>query len=175
MKQISNLFPFSKGQILKTILLIGFVLGIASTVIRAEEAEKKIFSSKNIDITLKDSNGYNHFLVFTKTMSPDKSYIAYNVEFWVNNYVYSGTDDYSQIVFKTPKRNYYGSFYKSDVSSNALVLYFYLEESAIKELLNNSASVDKVSLTLKNKTILEHTIATKEHFKKAIKEIISVE
>ncbi|PJZ30438.1 hypothetical protein [Leptospira kmetyi] len=165
-----------KRQILKTILWIGFVLGIDCNVINANEAEKRIFSSKNIDITLKDSNGYNHFLVFTKTMSPDKSYIAYNVEFWVNNYVYSGTDAYSQIVFKTPKRNYYGSFYKSDVSSNdAVVLYFYLEESAIKELLANSSSADKVSLTLRNKTILEHTIATKEHFKSALKEIVNVE
>ncbi|TGL93293.1 hypothetical protein EHQ76_18075 [Leptospira barantonii] len=167
--------PFQTKRILKTILLIGFVLGIFATTVRGEEAEKKIFSSKNIDITLKDSNGYNHFLVFTKTMTPDKSYVAYNVEFWVNNYVYSGTDAYSQIVFKTPKKNYYGSFYKSDVSSNALVLYFYLEESVIHELQNNAGSADKVSVTLKNKTILEHTIATKEHFKKALREITTVE
>ncbi|PJZ58539.1 hypothetical protein [Leptospira barantonii] len=167
--------PFQTKRILKTILLIGFVLGISATTVRAEEAEKKIFSSKNIDITLKDSNGYNHFLVFTKTMTPDKSYVAYNVEFWVNNYVYSGTDAYSQIVFKTPKKNYYGSFYKSDVSSNALVLYFYLEESVIQELQNNAGSADKVSVTLKNKTILEHTIATKEHFKKALRDIATVE
>lgn len=72
--------------------------------LNAQEEEKKTHSTKNIDITVKDKDGYNHFLVFTKVATPDKSYVAYNVEFWVNNYVYSNTDEFSQITFKAGKK-----------------------------------------------------------------------
>ncbi|WP_416037251.1 hypothetical protein [Leptospira santarosai] len=143
--------------------------------LNAQEEEKKTHSTKNIDITVKDKDGYNHFLVFTKVATPDKSYVAYNVEFWVNNYVYTNTDEFSQIVFKAGKKSFNGNFYKSDVSSNALVLYFHLDEAAVKGLLGNAGSTDKLSVIQKNKTVLEYTISTKDNFKKALHEIVAAE
>lgn len=154
-------------------LILFFSIGMFG--IYSNEEDKKTHSTKNIDITVKDKDGYNHFLVFTKTTTPDKSYIAYNVEFWMNNYVYANTDEFSQIVFKAGKKNFNGSFYKYDTSSNAFVLYFYLDEATVKGLLSNSGSVDKINVIQKNKTILEYSIATKDNFKKALSEITSAE
>ncbi|EMO52902.1 hypothetical protein [Leptospira noguchii] len=159
----------------RSILLVLFTISLAVSSLYADESEKKTYSTKNIDVTVKDKDGYNHFLVFTKIMTPDKSYVAYNVEFWVNNYVYSEMDTFSQISFKAGKKSFNGNFYKSDVSSNALVLYFYMEESTVKELLTNSNSASRLNISQKNKTIFEYTIATKDNFKKALKEIITVE
>ncbi|EQA73173.1 hypothetical protein [Leptospira noguchii] len=159
----------------RSILLVLFTISLAVSSLYADESEKKTYSTKNIDVTVKDKDGYNHFLVFTKIMTPDKSYVAYNVEFWVNNYVYSEMDTFSQISFKAGKKSFNGNFYKSDVSSNALVLYFYMEESTVKELLTNSNSASHLNISQKNKTIFEYTIATKDNFKKALKEIITVE
>nr|OBZ98349.1 Uncharacterized protein A9P81_3633 [Leptospira interrogans serovar Copenhageni/Icterohaemorrhagiae] len=51
--------------------------------------------------------------------------------------------------------------------------YFYMEESVIKGLLASSA--DRLSIFQKNKTVFEYTIATKDNFKKALKEITTVE
>ncbi|AXR62353.1 hypothetical protein [Leptospira mayottensis] len=141
----------------------------------AQEDEKKTHSTKNIDITVKDKDGYNHFLVFTKVITPNNSYIAYNVEFWMNNYVYSGGEEFSQISFKAGKKSLNGSYYKYDVSSGAIVLYFYMNETAAKELLTNSGSVDKITVSQKNKTVSEYTLATKDNFKKALKEITVAE
>lgn len=84
-------------------------------------------------------------------------------------------DTFSQISFKAGKKSFNGNFYKSEVSSNALVLYFYMEESTVKELLTNSNSASRLNISQKNKTIFEYTIATKDNFKKALKEIITVE
>ncbi|MCH1914359.1 hypothetical protein L9Z41_01485 [Leptospira noguchii] len=159
----------------RSILLVLFTISLAVSSLYADESEKKTYSTKNIDVTVKDKDGYNHFLVFTKIMTPDKSYVAYNVEFWVNNYVYSEMDTFSQISFKAGKKSFNGNFYKSDVSSNALVLYFYMEESTVKELLTNSNSASHLNISQKNKTIFEYTIANKDNFKKALKEIITVE
>ncbi|EMO30836.1 hypothetical protein LEP1GSC171_2647 [Leptospira santarosai str. HAI1380] len=163
----------------KKIIYIVFLMYIAYIPVlfglNAQEEEKKTHSTKNIDITVKDKDGYNHFLVFTKVATPDKSYVAYNVEFWVNNYVYSNTDEFSQITFKAGKKSFNGNFYKSDVSSNALVLYFYLDEAAIKGLLGNAGSADKLSVIQKNKTVLEYTISAKDNFKKALHEIVTAE
>ncbi|WP_436197891.1 hypothetical protein [Leptospira santarosai] len=143
--------------------------------LNAQEEEKKTHSTKNIDITVKDKDGYNHFLVFTKVATPDKSYVSYNVEFWVNNYVYTNTDEFSQITFKAGKKSFNGSFYKSDFSSNAFVLYFHLDEAVIKGLLGNAGFTDKLSVIQKNKTVLEYTISTKDNFKKALHEIVAAE
>ncbi|EMN02697.1 hypothetical protein [Leptospira noguchii] len=159
----------------RSILLVLFIISLAVSGLYADESEKKTYSTKNIDVTVKDKDGYNHFIVFTKIMTPDKSYVAYNVEFWVNNYVYSEMDTFSQISFKAGKKSFNGNFYKSEVSSNALVLYFYMEESTVKELLTNSNSASRLNISQKNKTIFEYTIATKDNFKKALKEIITVE
>ncbi|MDI7222002.1 hypothetical protein QMM98_11625 [Leptospira santarosai] len=163
----------------KKIIYIIFIIFFTSFPIifglNAQEEEKKTHSTKNIDITVKDKDGYNHFLVFTKVATPDKSYVAYNVEFWVNNYVYTNTDEFSQITFKAGKKSFNGNFYKSDVSSSALVLYFYLDEAMIKGLLGNAGSADKLSVIQKNKTVLEYTISTKDNFKKALHEIVAAE
>ncbi|MBE8399419.1 hypothetical protein [Leptospira borgpetersenii] len=158
-------------------LIFFLLLAVLFTTFKmsAQEDEKKTHSTKNIDITVKDKDGYNHFLVFTKVTTPDKSYIAYNVEFWVNNYVYAGGEEFSQISFKSGKKNLNGSYYKYDTSSGAIVLYFYMDEVAIKELLTNSGSVDKITISQKNKTVSEYTLATKDNFKKALKEIMAVE
>ncbi|EMP82413.1 hypothetical protein LEP1GSC162_3071 [Leptospira santarosai str. CBC1531] len=172
MQQISIL-PIRK--IIYIIFIIFFTLLPILFGLNAQEEEKKTHSTKNIDITVKDKDGYNHFLVFTKVATPDKSYVAYNVEFWVNNYVYTNTDEFSQITFKAGKKSFSGNFYKSDVSSNALVLYFYLDEAAIKGLLGNAGSADKLSVIQKNKTVLEYTISTKDNFKKALHEIVAAE
>lgn len=88
----------------RSILLVLFIISLAVSGLYADESEKKTYSTKNIDVTVKDKDGYNHFLVFTKIMTPDKSYVAYNVEFWVNNYVYSEMDTFSQISFKAGKK-----------------------------------------------------------------------
>ncbi|TQE52366.1 hypothetical protein FFZ95_10770 [Leptospira borgpetersenii] len=158
-------------------LIFFLLLAVLFTTFKmsAQEDEKKTHSTKNIDITVKDKDGYNHFLVFTKVTTPDKSYIAYNVEFWVNNYVYSGGEEFSQISFKAGKKSLNGSYYKYDTSSGAIVLYFYMDETATKELLTNSGSVDKITTSQKNKTVSEYTLATKDNFKKALKEIMAVE
>ncbi|MCH1895117.1 hypothetical protein [Leptospira borgpetersenii] len=159
-----------------SVFLILFLFSsITAFDVYAQEDEKKTHSTKNIDITVKDKDGYNHFLVFTKVTTPDKSYIAYNVEFWVNNYVYAGGEEFSQISFKSGKKSSNGSYYKYDTSSGAIVLYFYMDETATKELLTNSGSVDKITTSQKNKTVSEYTLATKDNFKKALKEIMAVE
>ncbi|WP_080627118.1 hypothetical protein [Leptospira borgpetersenii] len=159
-----------------SVFLILFLFSsITAFDVYAQEDEKKTHSTKNIDITVKDKDGYNHFLVFTKVTTPDKSYIAYNVEFWVNNYVYAGGEEFSQISFKSGKKSSNGSYYKYDTSSGAIVLYFYMDETATKELLTNSGSVDKITISQKNKTVSEYTLATKDNFKKALKEIMAVE
>ncbi|AAS68918.1 hypothetical protein GS518_01475 [Leptospira interrogans] len=163
----------SLKKLRRSIFVVLLTFFLAASDSYADESEKKTYSTKNIDVTVKDKDGYNHFLVFTKVMTPDKSYVAYNVEFWVNNYVYSEMDTFSQISFKAGKKSFNGNFYKSDVSSNALVLYFYMEESVIKGLLASSA--DRLSIFQKNKTVFEYTIATKDNFKKALKEITTVE
>ncbi|EKR92322.1 hypothetical protein LEP1GSC163_2630 [Leptospira santarosai str. CBC379] len=163
----------------KKIIYIVFLMYIAYLPVlsglNAQEEEKKTHSTKNIDITVKDKDGYNHFLVFTKVATPDKSYVSYNVEFWVNNYVYTNTDEFSQITFKAGKKSFNGSFYKSDFSSNAFVLYFHLDEAVIKGLLGNAGFTDKLSVIQKNKTVLEYTISTKDNFKKALHEIVAAE
>ncbi|AMX57194.1 hypothetical protein IQB76_10730 [Leptospira borgpetersenii serovar Hardjo-bovis] len=159
-----------------SVFLILFLFSsITAFDVYAQEDEKKTHSTKNIDITVKDKDGYNHFLVFTKVTTPDKSYIAYNVEFWVNNYVYSGGEEFSQISFKAGKKSLNGSYYKYDTSSGAIVLYFYMDETATKELLTNSGSVDKITISQKNKTVSEYILATKDNFKKALKEIMAAE
>lgn len=139
------------------VVLLTFFLAASNSY--ADESQKKTYSTKNIDITVKDKDGYNHFLVFTKIMTPDKSYVAYNVEFWVNNYVYSEMDTFSQISFKAGKKSFNGNFYKSDVSSNALVLYFYMEESTVKELLASSA--DRLNIYQKIKQFLNIRLQTR--------------
>ncbi|EMM75991.1 hypothetical protein QMM42_07385 [Leptospira santarosai] len=162
-------------KIIYIIFIIFFTLFPIIFGLNAQEEEKKTHSTKNIDITVKDKDGYNHFLVFTKVATPDKSYVSYNVEFWVNNYVYTNTDEFSQITFKAGKKSFNGSFYKSDFSSNAFVLYFHLDEAVIKGLLGNAGSADKLSVIQKNKTVLEYTISTKDNFKKALHEIVTAE
>ncbi|EMO61773.1 hypothetical protein LEP1GSC133_0444 [Leptospira borgpetersenii serovar Pomona str. 200901868] len=174
MKQ--NLNNSRTRRFIYSVFLILFLFSSITVFdVYAQEDEKKTHSTKNIDITVKDKDGYNHFLVFTKVTTPDKSYIAYNVEFWVNNYVYAGGEEFSQISFKSGKKNFNGSYYKYDTSSGAIVLYFYMDEVAIKELLTNSGSVDKITISQKNKTVSEYTLATKDNFKKALKEIMAVE
>ncbi|RHX96191.1 hypothetical protein DLM76_04340 [Leptospira yasudae] len=53
---------------------------IAAFNVDSQKKGNKIHSTKNIDITVKYKDGYNHFPVFTKIMTPNKSYIAYTVE-----------------------------------------------------------------------------------------------
>ncbi len=174
MKQ--NLNNSRTRRFIYSVFLILFLFSsITAFNVYAQEEEKKTHSTKNIDITVKDKDGYNHFLVFTKVTTPDKSYIAYNVEFWVNNYVYAGGEEFSQISFKAGKKSSNGSYYKYDTSSGAIVLYFYMDETATKELLTNSGSVDKITISQKNKTVSEYTLATKDNFKKALKEIMAAE
>lgn len=72
---------FRTGKFTYSIFLMFFLYpSIAAFSVHSQTEEKKTPSTNNIDITVKDKNGYNHFLVFTKFMTPNKSYIAYTVE-----------------------------------------------------------------------------------------------
>ncbi|MBE8424627.1 hypothetical protein ISU82_16955, partial [Leptospira borgpetersenii serovar Balcanica] len=75
MKQ--NLNNSRTRRFIYSVFLILFLFSsITAFDVYAQEDEKKTHSTKNIDITVKDKDGYNHFLVFTKVTTPDKSYIA---------------------------------------------------------------------------------------------------
>lgn len=79
MKLLAN--NFRTGKFTYSIFLM-FLLSpsIAAFSVYSQKEEKKTYSTKNIDITVKDKDGYNHFLVFTKIINRNKSYIAYTVE-----------------------------------------------------------------------------------------------
>jgi|GEM_PF-4118183 len=159
----------------KTIILTLLVCYASTAFSQSEDKEK--YSTKKIDVILKDDNGNNHFLVFSKIMSKDKSYLSYNIDFWVNNEVYINPSEVKKILFRAGEKNMSASYYKTNLtgsfsSGEAEILYFYMEESAIKEL---SAAKDvKIRMVMNDDDFRDFTISTNDNFKQALAEIMKM-
>ncbi|EMJ97711.1 hypothetical protein [Leptospira alstonii] len=158
----------------KLFKIAALILITATTAVYTQEDDKERYTTKT-DITLKDEKGNNHFLVLAKIMTADKSYVAYNVDFWVNNQVYIEPTNVSKVLFRIGKKNLSASYYRTNMtgtySADAEILYFYIEEAALKTL-QGAANV-KVRLVMKDESFTDFTVSSKENFQKTIQEVLT--
>lgn len=154
----------TKGLELKDLLLVVF-LGFCISAL----------PQGNPQITIKDNNGYEHLLLFSRNACEGDTLNTYNAELWLNKTVLVNTTMISKLAFKDGITTYYAPYFKcasETYSADTQVLYFNLDENSVRSLQN--FKVKTIRLVYKDDEFIDYSILTPHNFKSGLSEVLAI-
>ncbi len=162
-----------KLRIIFTALVLVFALQTD-----AKKGDPEKFSTKNIEVVLKDENGFSHFIVFSKIRNSEGSKSVYTADFWVNDQVSIVGYEVWSIMFRTDEENYAYRISRYDRGGSydsAKVLYFEMPEEELK-LIADAKNI-KVRMIMKGEKLgafpfKDYSAVKENELRRSMKEIL---
>jgi hypothetical protein len=157
-------------------LLLVFI--IAALPLAAETGDKEKYSTRKIDVAVKDEEGLSHYLVFEKVKAPGLRGGSYSVAFYMNDLVQIDPGAVWSLLFRTEEANYAGKLLFGDNrGANARVLHFEMEEESLEEL--SGAKGIRIRMLFAtgdagNFRFVDYDVASEAALKKAMAAILSM-
>jgi hypothetical protein len=159
--------------------LVTWLLVLASVVsLCAETGDKEKYSTKKIDVAVKDEDGYLHYVVFEKVKTPGEAGANYSVAFYVNDQIQLRPGEVWSLVFRTQDQNYAGKLLFSDGRGlYARVLHFELSESSLRELARKKGIGVRIlfpTADIGNFRFNDYTVESEASLRKAMAAVLDV-